>query len=94
VTVNCAHPGGVRTNLGASNGWVYKLLRPIAGLFLRSPEDGARTSIYLCTSPDVANTTGTYFANEKPKRPNALARDDDAAERLWRISAEMVGLEP
>ena len=61
-------------------------------LFLRSPDDGARTSVHLCTSPDVAQSTGLYYQNEKPKRPTDLALDDEAAERLWRMSAEMVGL--
>jgi len=94
VTVNCLHPGGVSTNLGASDHWFYKLVQPVASLFLRTPEQGARTSIYLCTAPELAGTTGLYFADEKPKKPSRQARDDEAAERLWNLSAEMVGLEP
>ncbi len=92
VTVNCLHPGAVDTNLGQDNGWLFKLIHPLTKFFLRSPADGARTSIHLCTSPELADTTGLYFQNEKPKRPTDLALDDDAAERLWKLSADMVGL--
>lgn len=94
VTVNCLHPGAVSTNLGANNGWLFKLIHPITRIFLRSPEDGARTSIHLCTAPGLASTNGVYFANEKPKTPSKLALDDAVAEQLWVRSAEMVGLEP
>ncbi len=92
VTANCLHPGAVYTDLGANNGWLFKVIHPLTRLFLRTPEDGARTSIHLCTSPEVAGQSGLYFDACKPKRPTALARDDDAAERLWQISADMVGL--
>jgi NAD(P)-dependent dehydrogenase (short-subunit alcohol dehydrogenase family) len=92
VTANCLHPGAVDTNLGHGNGLLFQLIQPLARFFLRSPEDGAKTSIKLCASPEVAGTSGLYFQNEKPRRPTALALDDEAAERLWRISAEMVGL--
>ncbi len=92
VTANCLHPGAVYTDLGANNGWLFQVIHPLTRLFLRTPEDGARTSIHLCTSPEVAGQSGLYFDACKPKRPTALARDDDAAERLWQISADMVGL--
>jgi len=94
VTANCLHPGAVDTNLGQDNGWLFKVIHPFTKLFLRSPEDGAKTSIHLCMSPEVADVSGTYFQNEKPRRPTDLALDDDAAERLWQMSAEMVDLAP
>ncbi len=94
VTANCLHPGAVDTNLGQDNGWLFKVIHPFTKLFLRSPEDGAKTSIHLCMSPEVADVSGTYFQNEKPRRPTDLALDDNAAERLWQMSAEMVGLAP
>jgi NAD(P)-dependent dehydrogenase (short-subunit alcohol dehydrogenase family) len=94
VTVNCLHPGAVNTNLGHDAGWLFKLIHPLTRFFLRTPEDGARTSIHLCTSPELAETSGLYFANEKPKTPSKLAQDDTLAEQLWLRSAEMVGLAP
>jgi len=92
VTANCLHPGAVDTNLGQDNGWLFKVIHPFTKFFLSSPEDGAKTSVRLCTSPDLAGTTGEYFQNEKPRKPTDLALDDDAAERLWTLSADMVGL--
>lgn len=92
VTVNCVHPGAVATGLGAQNGLfartVIKLLKP----FFRSPARGAETTIHVATAPELATTTGQYFADRKPTRTTAHARDDEAALRLWERSAELVGL--
>ncbi len=92
VTTNCLHPGGVATGLGWNNGWwamlIAKALRP----FLRSPEQGADTVIYLATSPEVEGVNGKYFSNRREIQPSPAARDDEAARRLWRISAELTGV--
>jgi retinol dehydrogenase-12 len=84
ITVNCLHPGAVATSLGTQNSGFFsrnlpKLLKP----FFRSPEQGAQTSVYLCSSDEVAGITGEYFIDCKPKKPKPWARDDDAADRLW-----------
>jgi NAD(P)-dependent dehydrogenase (short-subunit alcohol dehydrogenase family) len=92
VTANCLHPGGVRTNLGRGNGLLLDALQRFAGLFMRSAEQGAATSIYLATSPEVADVSGRYFANSKQRRPAAYATDRASSERLWAISEEMAGI--
>lgn len=84
ITVNCLHPGAVATSLGTQNGGFIsrnlpKLLKP----FFRSPEQGAQTSIYLCSSDEVAGITGEYFIDCKPRKPKPWARDDNEADRLW-----------
>ncbi|MBI3303849.1 MAG: SDR family oxidoreductase, partial [Deltaproteobacteria bacterium] len=65
VTVNCLHPGGVATGLGWNNGWwavlIAKALRP----FLRTPEQGADTAVYLATSPEVEAVNGKYFCDRR-----------------------------
>jgi NAD(P)-dependent dehydrogenase (short-subunit alcohol dehydrogenase family) len=92
VTVNSLHPGAVSTSLGMQNGGVMsKILPIILKPFFRSPEKGAETSIYLCSSEKVAGVSGEYFADCKPVRPKPWARDDEAAARLWRITEESVG---
>jgi hypothetical protein len=58
--------------------------------FARSPEKGARTSVFLASSPEVDGVSGAYFARCREKRPSAVARDDEAARRLWAISEELV----
>jgi hypothetical protein len=55
-----------------------------------SPEKGARTSIWLASSPDVAGTTGGYFYKCKPSTPSKLAQDDEIARRLWTATDELV----
>lgn len=93
VTVNCLHPGVVRTGLGQNNDApVLKFLTNLARPFFRSPERGAETSIWACTAPELAGVTGRYFSNRREQEPHAHAKDDLAASRLWDASAKLVGL--
>ena len=64
-----------------------------AGVFrMRTPEQGAATAVYLAASGEVAGTSGEFFIDERPVLLPAAARDDEAARRLWEISARMTGL--
>ena len=58
--------------------------------FMKTPAQGAATSIYLASSPEVEGITGRYFANRKPKTSNKASYDTTAA-RLWQVSADLVG---
>ena len=91
VTANCLHPGTIRTNLGRGNGVALDLFQRAISLLMKSPDTGAETSIYLATSPDVAEVSGRYFANSREKAPAAHATDPAVARRLWQISEELVG---
>jgi NAD(P)-dependent dehydrogenase (short-subunit alcohol dehydrogenase family) len=97
VTVNALHPGFVRSefgrggDLGGIYGWGIKYL---ASPFAISPEKGARTTIYLASSPDVEGVSGGYFYKSKPSKPSAVAQDDDAASRLWDASEKLVASVP
>ncbi|MDY6943874.1 MAG: SDR family oxidoreductase [Pseudomonadota bacterium] len=84
VTVNCLHPGVIGSNLESNP----KFIRP----FLKSPRKGADTPIYLATSPDVAEVTGQYFVNRKPRRTSRESYDRVVAERLWALAEEVTGL--
>ena len=93
VTANVLHPGVTRTAFGAEDqAWYFTTGSGLARRFMKSPEQGAATPILLASSPEVEGVSGTYFANGKPKEANKLAYDTDAAARLWRVSAELVGL--
>jgi len=84
VTVNSLHPGAVATSLGSQNGgFLTKIIPLLLKPFFRSPEQGAQTSIYLCTSNEIAGISGDYFVNCKRSTPKLWARDDTAADRLW-----------
>jgi retinol dehydrogenase 12 len=93
VTVNSLHPGMVATRLGSNNGWIAQALLVLLRPFSLTPEQGAQTSLYLCTSPEVECETGKYYAARKERRPSRAASSDADAERLWAISASMTGLE-
>ena len=58
---------------------------------MKTPAQGAATSIYLASSADVAGISGKYFANLRPKTTNKLSYDLAAANRLWQLSADLVG---
>ena len=92
VTVNALHPGFVATNIGKNNGWLVRLFAPLMKLMALSPEEGAQTSIYLASSPEVAGVTGNYFDKKEPVRSAPASYDEAAAQRLWEISVEMTGL--
>jgi NAD(P)-dependent dehydrogenase (short-subunit alcohol dehydrogenase family) len=93
VTVNALHPGAVRTNLIASNGWLFKwIVQPLFNLQAISAEQGAQTSVYLASSPEVEGVTGKYFARCKARASSPASYDEAAQKRLWKVSAEMTGL--
>lgn len=91
ITVNCLHPGTVYTGFGNSGSKFFSKLVKIGGPLLAKPEDGAKTSIYLATSPDVANSTGTYYAHCKKARITKQAQNFVNAQRLWEKSMELAG---
>ncbi len=96
VTANSLHPGTVRTGYGGdgdTRGFLAFGIK-IASPFFLSPAKGARTSVYLASSPEVEGISGQYFVKCKPKRPRPWAQDPEAARRLWQVSEELVGLAP
>jgi len=93
ITANALHPGFVATRFGNDSGGivraVLKVAKPIGAI---SPEEGAKTMIYLASSPEVATISGEYFYECKPAMPTAEARNDQDAKRLWEISQQIAGL--
>jgi NAD(P)-dependent dehydrogenase (short-subunit alcohol dehydrogenase family) len=94
VTANCLHPGFVRTALGRDVTGVAGLIVPLILRLRPGPATGAKTPVYLASSPEVAEVTGGYFANCRPAQPSALAADGQAAARLWALSEDLTGLAP
>ena len=93
VTANVLHPGVVRTNFGREDakGWM-RLLLPVVRPFLKSPEQGAATSVYLASSPEVEGVTGRYFVDRRAKDSSRASRDAALAARLWERSAQLTGV--
>jgi hypothetical protein len=93
VTANALHPGVASTAFGAEDpGGVQRLLVPFVRRFMKTPAQGAATSIHLASAPDLVQVTGRYFVNGKPKRSSQRSYDEAAAARLWQVSADLVGL--
>jgi retinol dehydrogenase 12 len=92
VTVNCLHPGFVRSNFGSDNDLWFRIAVRIVMLGGVGVEEGAETSIHLATAPDVAGVTGRYFVKKQPVEPTAAARDAQTGERLWAASEALTGL--
>lgn len=80
VTTYALHPGVVATDVWRR---VPSWLAGVAKRFMLSPEDGAKTTLYCATAPDLAEETGGYYERCAPKRPSRCARDADLAQRLW-----------
>jgi len=93
VTVNCLHPGFVATNFAQSDGGpAVRLLVKVLGSFGASPQEGAQTSIYLASSPEVEGVTGKYFVKCIPRRSAAISYDESLQRHLWEQSAKLVNL--
>jgi NAD(P)-dependent dehydrogenase (short-subunit alcohol dehydrogenase family) len=93
ITTNCLHPGVVATGFAADGDatGLFALAMRLARPFMITPEKGAETIVYLATSPDVARTSGRYFASCREKTPAAIGQDDAAARRLWDESVKLTG---
>jgi NAD(P)-dependent dehydrogenase (short-subunit alcohol dehydrogenase family) len=87
VTVNALHPGVVATNFGMNNGGIIGLVMRLFRLAFISPEQGAQTSIYLATSPEVEGVTGKYFVKCKAVPSSPASYNTATASRLWQVSA-------
>ena len=91
VTVNALHPGVVATNINSrdSSPFMLRLFWKILKPLMSSPEEGAQTSIYLASSPEVASVSGKYFVKKKETRSSEESYDEAIGQRLWEVSSEL-----
>ncbi len=93
ITANALHPGFVATGFGHNNGGIVNFGVHLAQrVAAKRPADGARTSVYLASAPDVEGVTGQYFVDSRPARSSPATYDVDAAARLWALSEGMVSV--
>jgi NAD(P)-dependent dehydrogenase (short-subunit alcohol dehydrogenase family) len=94
VTANCLHPGFVATRFGDQSGGIVsvavKIAKPIGAI---SPEEGAKTIVYLASSPEVEGRSGGYYYKNKLATPTNEAQSDADAKRLWDVSAQLSGMD-
>jgi len=89
VTANCLHPGVVRTGFGRDYGGLFNLATRVFGLISITPEEGAQTSLYLATSPEVEGLSGGYYDKCKAIEAKPVALDPSNASELWALSEEL-----
>ncbi|HXJ95372.1 MAG TPA: SDR family oxidoreductase [Terriglobia bacterium] len=90
VTANCLHPGFVDTRFGDEAGGLFSYLIRIGKKTVAlSPQKGAKTIVYLASSPEVADVAGEYFYKCRVATPTAQAQDDSAARRLWQETEKL-----
>ncbi|QJY50951.1 SDR family oxidoreductase [Pseudonocardia broussonetiae] len=93
VTANALHPGMVNTSFGAEDpGRIQRVLVPLLRPLMKSPAQGAATSIHLASAPAAEQTSGRYVAGDRLRRSSARSYDQVVAARLWAVSADLVGL--
>jgi NAD(P)-dependent dehydrogenase (short-subunit alcohol dehydrogenase family) len=90
VTANCLHPGVIASGFGQTYAGAVSVLVKLARPFLLSAEEGARTSVYLASSPEVAGVTGKYFSKCRPVKSNAVSYDVQSQQKLWSLSEQLV----
>ncbi len=89
VTVNAVTPGPVATNFGKTSTGIVPAVFSFLFSFARSPEDGARTAIYLASSPEVEGVTGKAFYHSKELRSSKKSYDVELQQKIWQISEEL-----
>jgi retinol dehydrogenase 14 len=93
VTANALHPGVVNTSFGSEDpASVQRIFVPFLRPLMKTPSQGAVTSIRLASAPDLEQVSGRFFATGQPKRSSKASYDQADAARLWQVSADLVGL--
>ena len=90
VTSNCLHPGVVDTNIVQHHAdWKQIAFHFIGRWFLKSIEEGAATTCYVGTNPDLVGVSGLYFDNCSPELPSKHMLDNELANQLWEVSGDL-----
>jgi retinol dehydrogenase 14 len=93
VTANALHPGVTNTAFSAEDpARAFAPLVAIMRPFMKSPERGADTAVYLASAPAVEGVSGRYFVDRKAKASNKSSYDTETAAHLWQVSADLVGV--
>src|SRR5690606_2190819 len=91
ITSNALHPGVIASNFG-KQATITRIFYKYAAAFMKTPVQGAQTSIYLAMSPEVEGRSGGYYANSKPAKVDPRTQDAELAQRLWAESARLTGV--
>ena len=92
ITVNCIHPGFVKTALAQSDyPFPMNVIVPIVGLAIgESPEQAMDTPIWLASSDEAKGINGEYIHHRKVKKSWPPTRDENAQTRLYEVTQRML----
>ena len=93
VSVNCLHPGYVKTKMIRNFRPFVKYFYHLVGLFMLTPKKGAKTSIYLASSPEIDGISGKYFKRKKEVESVKISYDEDVAKQLWDVSVQLTNVD-
>ncbi|KAJ8398457.1 hypothetical protein AAFF_G00427120 [Aldrovandia affinis] len=95
VTSYSLHPGVIRTELSRHVETWFPMLKALLTapsiLLMKTPREGAQTSIYCAVTKGLEDKSGCYFSDCAVKEPAPEGRDDLVALRLWEVSVRLVG---
>lgn len=86
VTVNAVHPGFVPAAFTRGTDFASQMFLLVTRPFAKTLTEGAATSLYVATAPQLEGVSDKYFADSRETPPSLAAQDDDLARRLWAIS--------
>ena len=90
ITSNVVHPGTVASNFAGDStgltGAFMRMFRP----FFKTTEQGASTTIYVATAPELDGVTGRYFVNSKPGRTSSMSKNKALGKKLWELSEQLI----
>ncbi|XP_030071388.1 retinol dehydrogenase 12 isoform X2 [Microcaecilia unicolor] len=92
VTVNALHPGTVTTELTRHSSSLFTLTR-LFSFFLKTPTEGAQTSIYCAVAEELDSVSGKYFSDCSPATVSAEGQNDEVGQKLWAVSCSLLGIE-
>ncbi|HVZ73439.1 MAG TPA: SDR family oxidoreductase [Polyangia bacterium] len=94
VTANCLHPGVIGTNLLAAYEGRPGPLKFLSRRGRPTPREGAETSLYVASAPELEGVSGKYFRESREAVSSPRSRDVELAARLWVVSEKLVGIGP
>jgi retinol dehydrogenase-12 len=96
IAVYTLHPGVIMTDLWRhiTETWWGKIIWPVIKCFIKTPLQGAQTTIYCCLEESIQDHSGRYYSDCKEKTAASAGRSEEDAKRLWELSEKLVGLTP
>ena len=92
ITVNCIHPGFVKTALAQSDyPFPMSVVVPIFGLLIgETPQQASDTLVWLASSNEVKDINGQYVHHRKVKKSWPPTRDENAQKRLYKVTQSIL----